>query len=164
MYVSPPLRVLDKLYRAFVLVGSNLQSLFLFWMRVTWGHQFFLAGSSKLAAIAATAASFAALQIPVPLFHAYLVAYTEAIGGILLMFGLLTRVAAIPLIITMVFAFKLAHAEVFTDLRFLTEPLALVGQPPYPFLITSLLVFIFGPGRISIDALIKRWAERQEKF
>jgi uncharacterized membrane protein YphA (DoxX/SURF4 family) len=39
-----------------------------------------------------------------------------------------------------------------------------VSQNPYPFLITTLLVFIFGPGRISLDAWIKRWVSHQPRY
>lgn len=163
-FTNPFLNALARIYNFFVKSGNNLQSLFLFYMRLTWGHQFFLAGRGKLEAIEKVILFFTSLHIPHPAFHAYLVSILEAVGGFLLLIGLGSRIAAIPLIIIMLTALSTAHAPNLSHFRFLFEPLSLVREEPYPFLITAVLVFVFGPGRISIDAWIKRWADRQPKF
>jgi len=144
--------------------SSNFQSLFLLWMRLTWGHQFFLVGLGKLADLDKIIQFFTTIGISHPIFCAHLVAYLETIGGLLLMFGLASRLIAIPLSIAMLAALSLAHAQPLSHFRFITEPSSLVGQPPYPFLITSMLVLFFGPGRISLDAWLKRWANQQPKY
>jgi hypothetical protein len=64
----------------------------------------------------------------------------------------------------MLAALSTAHADYLVGFRFLKEPLILVIQQPYPYLITSLMVLTFGPGRISLDALIKHWVGHQPKY
>lgn len=164
MLANPFLRWVERIYRLFIKVGSNLQSLFLLYMRLTWGHQLFFAGLHKLSNIAGTTQLFAKLDIPAPLFHAYEVGLLEVIGGIFLFVGFASRLIAVPLIILMLTALSTAHAEYLANLRFVTDPLILVIQQPYPFLITSVLVFIFGPGRISVDAWLKRWIDKQPRY
>lgn len=164
MYINPTLRFFERVYHFLLSFGGNLQSIFLFWMRLTWGREFYLSGMGKLQAIEKTTIFFTSLNIPKPLFHAYLVGGIEAIGGFLLIIGFASRLISIPLALIMFAAFSVAHSQVFIDFHFVKEPLSLVAEAPYPFLITSLLVLLFGPGRISVDAFIKRWAERQPKF
>lgn len=164
MLVNPLLRWIDKFYRFILGIGCNLQSLFLLYMRVTWGHQFFLAGIDKLKDIPGTVEMFTKLNIPSPVFHAYQVGILEAVGGILLIIGLASRLITIPLIILLLTALSTAHGEYLAKFRFILDPHILVIQEPYPFLITVLIVFIFGPGRISFDAWIKRWADQQPKY
>jgi putative oxidoreductase len=130
-------------------------------MRLTWGHQALNAGIGKLSNITNVILFFEGLHIPFPHFNAYLVGIVETFGGAMLMLGLGSRLAAIPLAITMLVALSTAHAPDLSELRFLTDPNLLVRQAPYPLLITSLLVLVFGPGRVSLDALIRRWAERR---
>ncbi len=155
---------MDKLYGLCVKVGSNLQSLFLLYMRVTWGHQFFLIGLEKLHSITETVKSFSELGIPYSYFHAHLVALFELIGGLLLVFGFASRLISVPLFIIMVTALATAHSHVLADFKFVLDPKSLVGENPYPFLITTLIIFCFGPGKISIDAWLKRWVGNQPKY
>lgn len=164
MLLNPFLYWMDKIYGFFVKVGSNLQSLFLLFMRITWGHQLLLAGVAKLKDIPGTVQLFTKLGIPSPIFHAYEVGILESVGAILLMIGFASRIISIPLIFLMLSALSLAHAEHLSNFRFITDPHALVAQEPYPFLITALLVFFFGPGRISLDGWIKRWVDHQPKY
>jgi putative oxidoreductase len=133
-------------------------------MRLTWGHQLFLAGLTKLKDIPGTVQFFTKLNLPSPEFHAYEVGITELICGILLSIGFASRLAAIPTIIIMSIALGTAHAEYLANFRFIKEPLTLVIQQPYPFLITGLMVLVFGPGRVSIDAWIKRWICNQPRY
>ncbi len=164
MFESLFLRLIDRIYGWIVLLGSNLQSLFLLYMRLVWGHQFLMAGAGKFAHIDTVTQFFSSLGISSPEMTAYFVASFEVVGGLFLFFGFASRLISIPLIFIMGSVLSLAHREAFANMRFLSEPTALVHQAPYPFLLTAVLVFLFGPGRISIDAWIKRWAHRQPKF
>jgi putative oxidoreductase len=164
MLRSPTLLWTDKIYSLIIKIGSNLQSLFLLYMRLVWGHQFLMAGLLKFSHIDTVAPFFASLNIPAPLFSAYLVAAVEAVCGFFLLIGFASRLAAIPLILVMLTALSTAHAPELSNFRFLFEPLALVQQEPYPFLITAVLVFVFGPGRVSIDAWLKHWIEHQPRY
>ena len=163
-YKNPTLQSAVVIYGWIVSLGSNLQSLFLLWMRLTWGHQFILAGLNKLSNIDLTIQFFTSLGIISPEFHAFLVAYLEVIGGILLILGLGSRFIAIPLTMIMITALSTAHAHMLNNFQFLTNPSSLVAEAPYPFLITSLMILVFGPGRISIDAWINRWVHRQPTY
>jgi putative oxidoreductase len=133
-------------------------------MRLTWGHQFILTSLNKLGRVEQIAEFFATLQFSHPLFLAYFVGYIELIGGFCLCVGFASRLAALPLAIIMLTALNTAHHSSISHFRFLFEPLHLVAQTPYPFLITALLVFFFGPGKISIDGWLKRWSENQPKY
>lgn len=155
---------MDKIYGFFIKIGSNLQSLFLLYMRATWGHQFLLLGVDKLKDISKVVDLFKTLGIPHPEFHAYLVGFFESIGGILLIVGFASRLISIPLSFILITALSTAHAEGISAFKWILDPQSLVLQDPYPFLITTLLVFIFGPGRISIDAWIRRWVNHQPKY
>jgi putative oxidoreductase len=133
-------------------------------MRLTWGHQLFLTGLDKLKDVTGTVQLFTKLNIPAPLFHTYEVGLLEVVGGIFLMIGFASRLITIPLIALMVTALSVAHAEYLSQFKFVTDPHILVIQEPYPFLFTALIVFIWGPGRVSIDAWIKRWVSHQPRY
>ena len=74
---------------------------------------FWVAGTTKLAGMENTIAWFGnpdwGLGLPFPALMAYLAAYTEVIGAILLALGLATRWVSIPLIVTMLVAAFAVH-------------------------------------------------------
>src|SRR5437588_10451066 len=75
---------------------------------------------------------------------AYLAAYTELIGGVLLVAGLLTRLAAIPVIIDMLVAIVKVHWHAgFTGQGNYQFPLALA--------IMAFALVCFGAGPVSLD-------------
>ena len=164
MFVNPILQRLVTMYGWVLSLGSNIQSLFLLWMRLTWGHQFMLAGFSKLSNLDETTTFFTSLNIAYAQFNVYLVGYTELIGGALLILGLASRLVSIPLILIMLTALNTAHAHIFNHFEFITHPSRLVNEAPYAFLITTIMILAFGPGRVSIDAWIKRWVTKQPTY
>jgi len=129
-------------------------------LRLAAGLIFIPHGWSKVAGeggVAAFAADMAA-NYHIPSFLGYVAAYSEFIGGILLIAGLLTRLDAFLLACTMfvaTFIVQLPDAlyevppnaiKLFVALRAIETPLAL-------FAITFALVWL-GGGRISLDALL----------
>lgn len=74
---------------------------------------FWMAGTQKIAGIDSTIEWFGnpewGLGLPAPELLAYLAAYTEVIGAMLLLLGLATRWISIPLIITMLVAIFAVH-------------------------------------------------------
>ena len=74
---------------------------------------FWMAGTTKLAGIEDTIAWFGnpdwGLGLPFPALMAYMAAYTEAAGAILLALGLATRWISIPLMVTMLVAIFAVH-------------------------------------------------------
>ena len=139
---------MTRFYDFFVRSGERFSHWFLLAVRLFWGLQFAQAGWGKLQNIKGTADFFKGLGIPYHEFNATFVGYVELICGLALALGLLSRITTIPLIITMLVALFTAHAA------FLSAPLSVVHEPPFNFLLASLIVFSFGPGRFSLDNLI----------
>lgn len=115
-----------------------------------------------------------------PVLFAWIAALTELIGGVLMLFGFLSRIWGLGLAITMAFAFYLttltgaglpmADAPSLLDggLHYLTE------DPNYParfntmfvqlgFFVLAFGVFLTGPGAVSVDRLIFGREEPREK-
>jgi putative oxidoreductase len=81
------------------------------------------------------------------------VATTEFVGGILLVVGLGSRLAALPLAFTMVIAILTAKREAIDGLT------TLVGLEEWSYLVMFLVIALLGPGALSLDALLsRRWA------
>ncbi len=74
---------------------------------------FWMAGTQKISGIDSTIEWFGnpdwGLGLPFPTLLAYLAAYTEAIGALLLLIGLATRWISIPLMVTMLVAAFAVH-------------------------------------------------------
>lgn len=137
-------------------VAAFLADPFLCAIRLYWGWQFFLTGKGKLSNVEATSEFFASLGLPAATAQATLAGATECFGGLLLLVGLASRLVSMPLIGTMVVAYLAAHREVVVDLW--QDSDAFVSAPPFLFLLASIIVFVFGPGRWSVDGLLQsRW-------
>ena len=121
-------------------------------MRIVVGYLFYESGLPKLENVATFTKVFAGWGIPYPYFNVLVVGYTEVIGGLLLVAGLGTRVACVPLIINMIVATVAVQAKQASGFG---EFVALDG-PMY--LLSFLWLMVSGPGLISADYLIKRWA------
>lgn len=155
---------LVHIYQRLISLGSNLQSAFLFLMRLTWGHQFFLVGLNKLQHIDSAKQLFYDLNIPWSHFATPFVSILEMVGGAALVLGLGSRFFSLLLTITMIIAYGTAHVHAFKDFHFVFDPSLLVKEAPFPYLLTSLIVFVFGPGRVSLDGWLKRWIQQKQKY
>ncbi len=145
---------LKNFYNGIVNLGDSLQSLFLLATRLAWGLLFYFAGSKKLADISQTTGYFENLHIPFPEFTSHLVAWTETIGGICLILGFASRLVSIPLLITMLGAYLTAH---FADLSALIKsPSTFLQAGPFTYLYALLVIFVFGPGKISMDYILEQ--------
>lgn len=140
--------------RFFTAIGKWFQSPVLLFLRIFFGIGFVIAGVGKLQDLSKITEYLTTIHFPYPQVFAWILALTETIGGALLVVGFLSRLAAVPLIIAMCVAYATAHAEAFS--HFFQNPKLLVEQPPFNFLLTALLVFAFGPGMFSIDALLTK--------
>jgi putative oxidoreductase len=140
------------LYTWLVTATNFLQSPFLLLIRVYWGWQFLESGWGKITHPDKVIAFFTDLNIPAPALNAYFNAALETVGGILLVLGLASRLIALPLLINMIMAYVIADREALTS--FFSESGKFYAADPFPFLLVSLLVLIFGPGKLSLDNLI----------
>jgi putative oxidoreductase len=139
--------------------GANfLQSPFLLLLRIYFFWQLFQTGQGKLAHIDKISDYFASLGIPFPTLNAYMAGATETFASLLLIVGFASRLSAIPVTIVMIVAYLTADFEAVTN--FFSDPDKFVKADPFPFLVTALIVLVFGPGKFSIDAAIKWTIER----
>ena len=148
-----------KLYQVYVKLVSSLQSLFLLIIRLYWGWQFFLTGKGKLMNLDKTAGFFANLHIPLPKLNAILAGSTECFGGILLLLGLGSRIITVPLIFTMVVAYLTADSDAVKNI--FSKPDDFVSAAEFQFMLTAIIVLIFGPGVFSLDALIGKLRKKK---
>ncbi|MBP9837226.1 MAG: DoxX family protein [Proteobacteria bacterium] len=134
---------------------NQLQNLLLLGMRAFWGYKFFQTGMGKVQDIPWVTRFFTDLNIPYPALNAYVASYTEFIGGFCLMVGLGGRVVTIPLSIAMIVAYLTADKEAVEKIFVDTDKF--LHAEPFLFLLTSLIVLFFGPGKISLDYLISKF-------
>jgi putative oxidoreductase len=143
---------LSNLYGLLIRVANNLQSPFLLAVRLYWGWQFAQTGWGKLGNVSRVIGFFTNLGIPAPAFNAWFVSGLEFFGGILLILGLGSRLIAVTLVIDMIVAFITADREALG--KIFSDPDKFYAAAPYTFLVASLIVLIFGPGKFSLDAML----------
>lgn len=145
--------LMDRVSRLRRLIDSVAASLH--WLpplvaRITLGWTFFQTGWGKLHSIPKVVGFFTELGIPAPEFQARLVATTEFACGAFLLLGLLTRLASLPLIATMVVAIltaKKGDIASFSDL---------FGVMEYLYVALLLWLGAYGAGALSLDRILAR--------
>jgi putative oxidoreductase len=132
--------------------AESLQAPFLLFVRVYWGWQLAQTGWGKLGDINKVINFFTSLGIPAPALNAWFVSGLELVGGVLLILGLGSRLIALPLVIDMIVAYITADREALGSI--FSAPDKFYAAAPYTFLMASMIVLIFGPGKVSLDALL----------
>lgn len=145
-------------------------SLALLLLRLTLGYVMFFHGAQKMLGwfggkgIEAFAGAAALQQLPVlpPIAWAWMAASAEVFGGILLMVGLLTRLATLPVIVTMVVAILTVHgANGFAGFRDPVKGMQAGYEYNLVLITMATALLLTGPGLISADAFLFRrglWA------
>jgi len=118
--------------------------------RFTLGVLFLSTGWGKVHHLEKVTAFFADLAIPYPALQATLVSYVELIGGSLLIIGLATEFAAVPLIVSMSVALLTAKRGEIHNLP------DLFGLVEWTYLMLLIWIVFVGAGRISVDSLLRR--------
>jgi len=144
----------ERAYRLLIRGATSLQSPFLLAVRLYWGWQLAQVGWGKLHNLDKVTDLFTSLGIPAPGVSAPFISGLEFVGGILLAVGLGSRLIALLLTCDMLTAFLTADREAFFAI--LSDPDKLFMAAPYTYLFASLIVLIFGPGKLSVDALLAR--------
>src|SRR4249920_3467723 len=133
-------------------------------LRLMAGSVFFWEGILKFVYTNQGVGRFTKLGFPFPEATAHFIAVGEIIGGLLLIFGLLTRITAFYFIIQMI----VAVLSTKISLYFGTSPLPLPPAPPkmgiwavlheirsdYAQILTCLFLLIEGAGRRSLDFMV----------
>jgi uncharacterized membrane protein YphA (DoxX/SURF4 family) len=128
------------------------------------GGVFFWEGMLKFVYVNQGVGRFTKLGFPFPEITAHLVATAEILGGLLLLFGLFTRITALYFILQMIVAVLSTKIDLFLG----TSPLPLPPAPPktgiwavlheirsdYAQILTCLFLLIEGAGRRSMDFVL----------
>ena len=140
-----------------------LQHPFLLFVRLYWGIQLMQSGWGKLHNLDKVTDFFTSLNLPMPHQMAVIISCLEFFGGFLLAVGLFSRLISLVLTINMIAAYITADKEALHSI--FSDPDKFTAAAPYVFLIASLIVFVFGPGIFSLDALASRffWKTSPEK-
>jgi putative oxidoreductase len=118
--------------------------------RFAVGMLFLSTGWGKVHHLDKITSWFQELGIPAPAFQATLVSYSELICGTLLVVGLLTRLATVPLIVSMIVAILTAKLK---DLHNIFD---LVGFDEFTYFAVLVMLAFIGPGLVSLDHLVAR--------
>jgi putative oxidoreductase len=120
-------------------------------VRIVVGEVFANTGWGKLTHLPKIIDLFVELGIPAPAIMAPFVSAVEFGGGVLLLFGLLTRWAAPPLVIVMAVAIFSAKLDQVDSLD------TLLGFEEMSYMAMFIWLSVAGPGKVSLDYLIQRW-------
>jgi putative oxidoreductase len=142
---------LHALHERIVSIARNLAWLAPLVARVCVGLVFVSTGWGKLQHLDRVIEFFRSLGIPAPELQAPFVAATELTGGLLLILGLATRFAAVPLAITMVVAIRTA---LWSELE---GAIDLFGRQEFLFIALLGWLAIAGAGAVSLDAIVARF-------
>jgi len=129
-------------------------------IRLTVGAVFLSEGIQKFLFPAIRGAGrFEKIGLPSPEFLGSFVGAFEILCGILILIGLLTRLASIPLIVIMLVAFASTKSEVYVEKGF--WELLHGSRTDWAMLLGSVFLLIKGGGKWSLDRnLIARWNKK----
>ena len=118
--------------------------------RIAVGWTFLQTGWGKLHDLESVVGFFRELGIPYPELQAPFVASVELVCGTLLVLGLFSRVAALPLIGTMVVAIATAQWENVDSFG------ALFGLSEYLYIVIFAWIATSGAGPVALDPVVDR--------
>jgi putative oxidoreductase len=130
-------------------VARHLDWLAPLFARIVVGWVFLWSGWGKLQNLPAITDNFASWGIPLPHVLAPFVSGVEFFGGIFLLLGLMTRISAGALGVTMIVAIKSAKWDQVDSLE------TLLGFDETEYLALFLWLAIAGAGSISLDRLLR---------
>jgi putative oxidoreductase len=146
---------LKKLYNLVFYYVASGQSPFLLLVRLYWGYQLIQSGWGKLHHLDKVTEFFTSLNLPMPVQTAVAISCLEFFGGIFLAIGLLSRLTSLALTINLVVAYITADREALFSI--FSDPDKFYAAAPYTFLVASVIVLFFGPGKFAVDTLLNRW-------
>lgn len=133
-------------------MAADLPLLFL---RLILAYGFYNPALMKLKDLNAIGAWFESMNYPMPYLMAYMAGITEGLGVMLLILGLGTRIISVPLMITMlvaIFTVHLSNGFAAGDNGY---------EIPLYYLLMLFTLFVMGPGRISLDYIIRGYRKNK---
>ena len=119
--------------------------------RVVLAYGFYGPATMKLKNFNGIVDWFTSMGMPLPKLNALLATGTETAGFILIFFGLATRIISIPLMVVMIVAITTVHLGNGFE----------AGnngfEIPVYYILMLFSLLIIGPGKFSLDALIKKY-------
>jgi putative oxidoreductase len=143
------------------------ESTVLLLMRMLFGLALWFSGYSHLHNYDVMVKRFTEWGVPFPGLNVYISGCTETGGGLLLLFGIGTRLISVPLFFNFVVAYLTASRSKLVQM--ISGPdrwggvADVVSDDAMPFLVMSLIAYAFGPGKLSVDYLIKRFIIRSKR-
>jgi putative oxidoreductase len=142
------------LYTKLIFAGALVAPIFLLALRLWLGYQLAETGWGHLTHLDKVTSFFESLNIPMPHANAVISGVTELAAGVLWMLGLGTRLISWPTFFNFCVAYWMASREAVTNI--LSKPDDFIKDDAFPFLLLSLILISFGPGLLSLDALLKK--------
>lgn len=142
-------------------LASYAQAPFLLFMRLYWGWQLGQSGWGKLHNLDKVTDFFTSLNLPAPGKMALFIACVEFFGGIFFALGAFSRITSLVLTVNLTMAFILADREALFSI--FSDPDKFTAAAPFNFLIASLLILIFGAGKLSLDSAVEYVLNRGAK-
>ena len=144
----------------FLINGPERLSAYFAWLpplaaRLVVGWTFMWSGWEKLNALPQITQNFIDWGIPLPHVLAPFVSGVEFVGGVLLLLGLFTRIAAVPLVVVMIVAVLSAKLNQVDSLE------TLLGFEEIAYMALFGWLAVAGPGPVSLDWLLQRWRAQQ---
>jgi len=119
--------------------------------RIVLAYGFYGPATMKLKNFNGIVEWFTSMGMPLPKLNALLATGTETTGFILIFLGLATRIISIPLMVVMVVAITTVHLGNGFE----------AGnngfEIPFYYMLMLFSLLITGPGKFSLDALIKKY-------
>jgi putative oxidoreductase len=122
--------------------------------RIVVGWVFLWTGWAKLNNLPQMVQNFTEWGIPFPEIMTPFVSGVEFFGGLLLLFGLFTRLAATPLVIVMIVAILSAKLDQVNSLE------TLLGFEEVAYMALFGWLAVAGPGPVSLDVLLQKLHSR----
>jgi putative oxidoreductase len=146
---------------------APLQPAALLVLRLGVGLVFVSTGWDKVHNVEGVTKFFTTLGIPMPGLNAIVVGWSELLCGSALVLGVLTRLATVPLIVSMIVAILTAKkddlAKTAADGGGIKYVFTLFVFDEFTYLLMMVAIAILGPGRYALDAVLARKIEEKEK-
>ena len=144
----------------FLINGPERLSAYFAWLpplfaRLVVGWVFLWSGWEKLNALDRITGAFVSWGIPAPHILTPFVSGVEFVGGLLLLLGLFTRIAAVPLVIVMIVA------TISTKWGDVDSLETLLGFEEIAYMALFGWLAVAGPGPVSLDRQLQNWRSRQ---